>query len=603
MKNNLFIILLLSALPVAGQVSFTTTINKNKATVNDRLTLSFTLTNCNGKNFKAPTLADFYVIGGPNQSSQFSNYNGKMSQSISYNYVIQPKNPGIFTIGAASVDCNGDELKSQTITIEVTDAPASQSNSSPGQNNSSSQTTDLTKYAKENFFIRVEISDGEIYKGEQVIVTYKIYEASRSAILKWAPTANPQIPKFDGFYTEDITPQNQLPKTEILNGINFTSQILKQYKLTSQTAGDITIEPLSLPVAFAIQVKAQKKSNNIWDDFFNDPFSTSYEQVRLSVNSPSVKLKVNTLPPNSPSDFNGAVGNFSMQTEINATETITDEPLTYKVKISGNGNLDLFVAPKLSLPPGWETYEPEIENNGSSKTFSYFLIPRSPGEFSIPAHTWSYFSPEQKQYITLSSEAYNVTVEAAPGYTASQVSGVNKEEVQMLAQDIRFINRNEPVFHKTETSVNKPLFYSAIGLPFMLGIFLFIYAGKKNKLDEDIIGKKTRMATPVAKKRLKKAAVLAKENNSKGFYNETIKALWGYLSDKFNIPQSELSKENIEGILLQKRVSEGTIADMLQILNSCELALFAPQLASSSLEETYQMAIHTITKLEAEIKG
>jgi hypothetical protein len=355
----------------------------------------------------------------------------------------------------------------------------------------------------------------------------------------------------------------------------------------------------------AIQVKSQKKSKSIFDDFFgNDPFSTNYEQIRIVASSPSAKIKVNALPANAPSDFNGAVGNFTMQTELNATETKTDEPLTYKVKIAGNGNLNLFAAPAIDLPPGWETYEPEVDEASNARTFSYLLIPRSPGEFSIPAHTWSYFSPEKKQYVTLSSEAYNVKVEAAPGYTgAATTSGMNKEEVQLLAQDIRYINKNTPVFLSADTSVNNSLFYSAIGLPFVFGIFLFIYSRKKNEREKDVVAMKNRKATSVARKRLKKAAVFVKENNSKAFHDETIKTLWGYMSDKFNIPQSTLSKENISDILAQHKVSKETSGSMLNMLNVCELAIFAPQLAGGNLQETYKQAVHIISNLEEEIKG
>lgn len=603
MKTNIFLMFFLLSAPLFGQVSLTATVSKNKVNTEERFTLSVTVSNCDGKNFGSPTLSDFYIVGGPNQSSQFSSINGKVSRSVSYNYVLQAKKAGKFTIGAASVQCDGETLTSQPITIEVTDAPVTQNNSSSGSS-SSSQNTDLAQYAKENLFVRAEVSDADVYKGEQIIVTYKIYEANRSSILKWGPTANPQIPKFDGFYTEDITPQSQLPGNVTLNGIGYTTQILKQYKLTAQTAGDITIEPLKFPLAAAIQVKSKKKSNSVWDIFGdNFPSGYSYEQVDFNAVSAAVKIKVHDLPDGAPADFNGAVGNFSMQTELNATETQTDEPLTYKIKISGDGNLSLFEAPELQLPPGWETYEPEVEEAGSSRTFSYLLIPRSPGEFSIPAHTWSYFSPEKKQYISLASVAYKVNVEAAPGYTGTATSsGVNKEDVQLLAQDIRFIHKNNPVFLQEAVAVNPTVFYSAISLPFVFGIFLFLYAGKKNKRESDVVAMKNRKATSVAKKRLKKASEFAKEKNSKAFHDETIKALWGYLSDKFNIPQSELSKENISGILQKHQVQQETSATMLNILNECEMAIFAPQPDGGNLQETYAQAVHIIAKLEEEIK-
>ncbi|MBC8045376.1 MAG: protein BatD, partial [Fimbriimonadaceae bacterium] len=591
--------LLLISVQLFAQTNFTATVNKNKVGVSERFTLSFTISNCDGKNFKAPVLSDFYVVGGPNQSSQISMINGKTTQSVSFNYALQPKSIGKFTIGSASIKCGNDNLTSQPITIEVTEAPVTQNN------NSSDQATDLNKYVKENYFIKTEVSEAEIYRGEETTITFKLYINRNSAIADHQVTGMNKVPKFNGFYADDIDVSNSPPTYETINGQSYVVYIIKKTVLTAQQAGDLEVDPFSIDAIVAVKTKSKKKSRDPFEDFFGDsfpdPFSNKYENVNISTSSPTVKIKVNDLPPNAPSDFNGAVGNFTMQTELNNTETKTDEPLTYRVIINGTGNLNLFEAPVLNLPPGWETYDPEITEADNSRIFEYLLIPRSPGEFTIPAHTWSYFNPSKKQYVTLTSQSYNVNIEEGPNYTGIG-TGVNKEDVQMLAEDIRFINKDEPEFLSGEDNLAIPLFYSAIGLPFLLGAFIFFSTAKRNKLESNVVALKNKRATAIAKKRLKQAEAFAKKNESKAFYNEAIRALWGYLEDKFNIPKSTLSKENISSYLNRYHVSETIQHDVLQLLDECELALFAPQSASGSLSETHKKAIKIITQLEAEIR-
>lgn len=183
----------------------------------------------------------------------------------------------------------------------------------------------------------------------------------------------------------------------------------------------------------------QSKSNDPWDQFFSNPYGSNYDRYDFEIISNTLN-EVKELPANAPPSFNGAVGRFDMKTEINTTETKTDEPITYRIKITGNGNLALFQTPLLDLPPGWETYDPKVSETSNSKTYEYLLIPRSPGTFTLPAHQWSYFDPDRNLYQTIASEEYAIDVEAGTGYTGgNNTTGFSKEEVEMLAQDIHYI--------------------------------------------------------------------------------------------------------------------------------------------------------------------
>ena len=609
MKRLISILFIISSLHVYSQASFSASAGKSKVASNERFQLVFTLSNGGSiKDFKAPSFTDFIIVGGPSQSSSFQSINGQVTQSVSYSYVLQPRNTGKFTIGSASVKAGDKTLTSQPITIEVYDKPVT-SSSTQTDPNSNSGDADINTYLSQNVFIKTEVTNQEIYKGEEITVTMKVCVKRNSSIYGYKILQAVQTPKYDGFYVNDLQLQDQQTTTEIINGDQYDVSLVKKTILTAQRSGTLEIDPIVLDAVFGVKVQKQKKKSgdpfqDMFDDFFSDPFNSGNKEVRYSVSSKPVKIKVNDLPANAPADFNGAVGRFTMKTELNNTTTKTDEPLTYRVSISGTGNLSLFEAPDLSLPPGWETYDPKTNEGSGSKTFEYLLIPRSPGDFTIPAHAWSYFDPSKKQYVSLNSESYNVHVDKGEGYNASSNNyGVNKEDVEMLAKDIRYINKREPAFSKGGSPFfGTPVFYLLFILPVISGAGIFVFTQRKRKLEGDVRGMKNKRANTVAKKRLSRASEFVKTNDTKSFYNETIRALWGYLGDKLSIELSELSKENIRGLLVAKAVQSTTVNEVVDILNTCELALFAPNMVNSSLRQIYDQTSSLIEKLENEIK-
>lgn len=590
------IVLFIATIPIMAQnATVTATVSSNKVGLSDRFKYTIEVTNsADAKDFRPPSLTDFRILGGPNQSMSYQNLNGNISQSVAYSYILQPKELGKFTIGAAYVKVNGQTLTSKPITIEVIDKPATTDNAKD-QKSSSSPTTDLETYLKDNVFIKTEVSDDEVYKGENIAVTLKLYVNNNGSIYGPRGFQNIITPKYDGFYAEEIDLPDQQIKTEVINGVSYHVNIIKKTILTPQRSGSLEVDPLSIDAIFAVITKSGKSFN---------PFASNAKDVMVTIKSNPVKIKVNELPPNTPDDFNGAVGKFTMKTQINATETKTDEPLTYRIIISGTGNLELFNAPELNLPPGWETYDPKTTTASGAKTFEYLLIPRSPGDFTIPSYTWSYLDPGSKKYVSLASEAYNVKVEAGPGYNpATGNFATNKEEVEALASDIRFITKDNPSYYNEKPSfAGSGLFYTLFMLPFVAGIGLFAFTFVNNRKQHDVVALRYNSANANAKKRLTKAAEFVASNNGRSFYDETIRALWGYLSDKLAINRSELTKENIEQVLAGKNVSHATAQSLIDLLNDCEMSLFAPPTGGSSLQQVYASAVDLITKLENEIK-
>lgn len=593
-----FLIVILSAFYLIAQTTFTATVNRNQINTSDRITINFTLTNgSNPSGFIPPAFSDFYVLGGPNQSTSFQSINGKTTQSISYGYVLQPKAPGKFTIGAASIKSGKETYSTTPIIIEVSERPVTNNNESK-----ENETTDVRSYLNKNLFIRATVDKQSVFKGEEIIVTYLLYVNRNSLIYDYRVTSATLVPKFNGFYASDIDVSQASSFYETINGESHLVQVLKKTKLTPQSSGELIVDPLGVEAVVAVRANKKKQSDDFWDEFFSNPFNSSYERFNQTITSNSLRVEVKDLPANPPLSFNGAVGKFSLQTEINTTETKTDEPITYRLKINGTGNLQLFQTPVLDLPPGWETYEPKITETASSKTYEYLLIPRSPGSFTIPAHNWSYFDPDAKNYKTLTAQAYDIQVEAGSGYTGGgTVGGITKEEVEMLAQDIRYIKTTPPVFSQTDNLLHSPVAYIGLSLPVALGIFLFFFTAKRNALEKDVAGMRNRKATAVAKKRLKLANNYLAQKNTKAFYDETIKAVWGYLSDKFNIPQSNLSKEVIAGELAKHKISEKSANELLGLLYRCEIALFAPQQSPETMHDDYRKTIEVISGIENEL--
>lgn len=597
-----------------AQVSFTATVNKNKVSVNERFQFIITLNNgSNPENFRPPSFTDFTVLGGPNQSTSVQMFNNTVQQSMSFSYILQPKKTGKFQIGAAYIKVKDKTYSSQPIVIEVTDAPpatAGAQNNNSGSNNGSSGSAsgDIEQYLRENLLIKTEISDQDVYEGESFTVVLKLCIPDDGTIAGLNGYRITKTPAYDGFYVEDADLRNEQFKAENINGKNYKTVIIKKTTLTPQQSGNLVIDPTSLDAGVVVRVKKQKKNSgdpfqDMLNDFFSDPFSSGSREFTASLSSKTTGIKIKPLPANAPADFNGAVGKFTMSSQINSTSTKTDEPLTYRITINGTGNLQLFNAPELDLPAGWETYDPKVSESSGTKIFEYLLIPRSPGDFTIPAFTWSYFDPSVKKYQTLQTDAYPVKVTAGRGYNPSANNyAANKEDVELLGKDIRYIDKDSPKFSSGTKDMKSGFLLALILTPAIGGAGLFVFTRRQKAKMSDVGAMRAVKANATAKKRLAAAGKFLQQNNSRGFYDETVRALWGYLSDKLHIPQNALSKENIEQVLLNKHVSASTIDQFIQLLDTCEFSLYAPNIQHSDLELTFNSASSLISTLENELR-
>ena len=507
-----------------------------------------------------------------------------------------PKNLGKFTIGSASIKYKGTSYKTDPIVIHVEKGSP---NSGSQQNNNSSEISN-EEIAK-NVFVLATADRRSAYMGEQVTVTYKLYTrlsiASQMSISK--------LPQYPGFWAEELETSNNIQfTTETYKGKKYRVGVLKKVALFPTQTGELNVTPFGLDVP--VQVQRKRRSNNVFDDFFNDPFFGIGKTVDFTAKSNSLKINVRPLPSsNVPDSFNGAVGTFSMNSQLNKTKTKTNEPVTLKLTITGTGNISLLDMPEIKLPAGFEKYEPKVNSQinrnskiSGKKTAEYLIVPRDAGTKEISPIKFSYFDINKKSYVTLTTPSYSINVERGTGIASSEYAG--KEDVKLLGEDIRYIKTDTETLHKKGNFVlNGFGFWAAVGFPFIIGFGLVFWRKREDKLAGNVQLMKYQRARKIAKARLKQAKLLMDKKDHNAFYSEISLALFGYLEDKLHIPKSELSVDRASSELKERNLSTDLITEFERVANKCEFIRFAPKESeAAAMSEIYNELSNTIIELE-----
>ena len=611
-KQLLLLIFFIAAqsMAFAGEDIRLTGTGKQVVTVGERFRIVYEL-NAEGRDFSAPDFGRFQVLSGPNTSSsssiQIINGNYQQSYSQTFTFVVQANLEGKFEIPPASVKVNGKTYTSNSMTIEVLKGGANKQSNNSGSGSQSSKQNEILQ--DKDVFIKAFISNKNPYLGEQIILTYKIYFRINIS----SPSFTKEPPLRD-FWAKDLLKGNSsyVEYNETLNGQQYHVAELKKYALFPQKTGKITINPVDLKIVAQIRTQSKRRrSNDPFEDFFNDPFfNRNVKNVEVSLKSKPITLQVKPLPQKGkPDGFSGAVGNFSFTDNLDNNQLKANEALTLTIGISGQGNLELIDAPEVHFPIDFETYDPKINSkintssNGISgrKKFEYLAIPRNPGDFVIEPVSFSYFNPRDKQYHSFSSERYNIHVEKgnANGSGGITYSSSAQEDIRFIGQDIHHIKNTaselKPVGKFLFAST---LYYLLIVLPALFLVLFIILWKRREKQKGDVGLMKTRKANKVAKARLQKAAKFKDANNDKAFYDEIAQALWGYIADKFNIKQSVLSVETVKETLKNKGVGDEVIDNFVNTLNNIEFARFAPGDTSGKMKTVFDEAMHAITQAE-----
>lgn len=572
----------------------------------DQVRLVFTVNSQDIKDFRAPSIKGFDVLMGPSRSQQSSIQiiNGKRTSnsSTAFTYILLAGSPGTYTIPAASVEVNGEKVFSNAISIKV--LPQDQNSGNSGNNGGGSASSSRSQAAgsrisANDLFITATASKTTVHEQEAILLTYKVYTVVNLRQLYG------KMPDLKGFHTQEVElPQQKTFTLEHYKGRNYNTTVWSQYVLFPQQTGKLEIPSIT----FDGVVAQQTVSDDPFDAFFN---GGGYVEVKKKITTPKVVINVQPLPAK-PAGFSGAVGEFKLASSINATDVKTNDAVTIKLTLSGTGNMKLIGTPEVKFPQDFEIYDPKVTddykltNSGltGTKTFEYLAIPRHAGNFTIPAVEFTYFDLKSNSYKTLKTEAYNLKVAKGQGNADQVISDfTNKESVKMLGKDIRFIKLGDSSLRpKGDFFFGTVGYYLCYLIPLLLFVVFAVIYRQKALENANVAKVKTKKANKMATRRMKLAGKLLAENKKNEFYDEVLKALWGYISDKLSIPVSQLSKDNIEAELTNYGVQEALIAEFIGVLNECEYARYAPGNENEAMDKVYSASVEVISKMENSIK-
>ncbi|MBQ9201418.1 MAG: protein BatD [Bacteroidales bacterium] len=579
-----------------------------KVVLGQQFQLVYTFTDENPSDFRISEQVEqsFDILMGPStsRSSSISIVNGKRTSSSEYRYtfLLLPKKEGSFSIPPATAKIKKKEVSSNALTITVLPADKAAS----GQSSASSQSTSAQAQTltEENLFLRVIPTKTRLYEQEAVTLTYKLYTR-----LEVAGAENYKFPEYKGFMMQEIeSPQEVSWDMENYNGRNYRTAVLRQVVLFPQQSGTLEIDPCSIDLVVRIRTAGQR-SRSFFDDFFD-----TYQDVRKTLTTKTLRLTVEPYPFPKPANFNPLTGSLKLSSQISATQVKADEGVTVKLTLSGSGNMKMLRTPELKFPADFDVYDPQVSNQfkttaqgvSGTKTIEYLVIPRYAGTFEIPSACLSYFDLATKSYKTLCTEAFTLQVDRSENAGEAVVSGnytAGRESVRQLGQDIRYLKTVPAVLQPKPVYVVAAVWYKwAFVLPLLLVVVLLLLYRKQLRANADAVRVRNRKANKVAVRRLKKASSYLKDRQRGAFYDEVLKALWGYTSDKLNIPLSDLTKDNIDVKLASAGVEESVRRDFMDILTSCEFERYAPGQGSQTMEDVYAQTLKTIDRMENTIK-
>ena len=592
---------------------------KKQVMVGERFQVVFEA-NAEGRGFTAPSFEGFNVVGGPftSTSSSISMTGAGVTRTVrnTYTYALQAYQEGTFHIGAASMTVGGNKITSEPFEIKVVPDDGSNgggaggySGGGSGQSQSQQSSSDPEVSGKD-LYLKVVPSKKSVYVGEQLVLTYKLYTRVPVSSLSVE-----KMPSYAGFWTKDISDNNGgtlRQSSEYINGVEYTVAEIQKMVIVPQRSGSLTLDPMSIECVAQIRTESNRRSNDPFDVFFNDPFfNRNIKNVQKQLSSSSLTIDVKNLPvADKPASFAGAVGNYTFKSEIDKTELSTNDAFTLTYTVSGQGNVELLQMPTPVFPPDFEVYDPKIttsvDHNAQgltgTKKAEYLVIPRRAGSFNIAAAEFSYFNPATGAYQTLTSDAYSLNVQKGKDSDSDGGSGIyasNQEDIKYLGSDIRHIKRDDAKLRPMHATFfgSATYFVALLGL-LLLFIILLLVLKKREQLTQDTAANRNRKADKVARGRLKNALQYLKAKDQEKFYVEMSQALWGYIADKTGIERSKLSMDMVSEAMHAKNVPDDLTQQFVDTLNSCEFARFAPGNAEEKMDELYQKGIEVISKAE-----
>lgn len=550
---------------------------------------------------RTPSITGFNIVAGPFTARSEQSINGNYSSSMSFTLMLMPQKVGTYSIAPASITVSQQRYTSNGLSIRVLppdkNAPKSNSGGIKAEGGSSFQSA-----TNQDVFIRANVSKTKVYEQEAFLVTYKLY-----SIPDIVGFEDVKFPDFKNFVMQQIDLSNdRQTQLENYNGRNYTTTIIYQVLLFPQRSGVINIDRAACTAI--IRLRNKQKVRSIFDDFFD-----TYQDVKKILVAPPIRINVEPLPlQGKPASFSGAVGNFQLSSSLSKTIVKTNDAVTLQITLSGTGNLKLINNLPVVFPQGFDTYEPKVDNNyrttqsgiTGTKTIDYLAIPRQAGDFTIAPVSFSYFDVNSHSYKTLSTPEYKIHVDQGAASNNSVVNNMpQKENVKLLNQDIRYIDTsNFNVSRQQSFLIQSTIFWFIYLIAFLIALSLFLIFRKQVRDSANIALTRTKKANKMALKRLKMASAFLKANNKEHFYEEVLKAVWGYMSDKLSIPMSDLTKQMMEVTLNERNIDVALIQRLMELLNTCEFAQYAPVASNHAMDQVFDEAVAIIELLENRIK-
>lgn len=595
----IYILLFMTCAVVADDISFEWK-GRNKVVQGQQFRLEYVVTGTDNTDVSLPTFKGCTeLFRGSSRGTSVSIINGNVSRTITNSIVItlRADEVGVHEIEPATLTVDGKTYKTKPLTLTVLESDgadaASSGSSSEGR---SSRGAVVSSGRSSETFTRLVLSRTNVYEQEAILATLKVYTL--------APQINftkVTLPSFEGFAAQELdVPESNQWDIERYKDRNYQAATLRRVLLFPQKTGEITINGGSCEIdVYEVQGV----------NFFGQPL---YDVVSKNIVTPSVKVNVKALPDGKPANFTGGVGEFKLSSELSAKEIKANEALTLTLTVQGKGNLQLMQNPAVEFPSEFEAYDPQVNLDirsgaggvSGKRVIEYTIIPRYAGTFTIPPIEISYFDTKSNSYKTLASEEFVVEVSKGEDTSATAVNSYrSQDDVRLLNADIRHIKADAGDLLKHHTSyVASWTYWLWYIIPVLMLVIAVVALRMYVAANADVALNRNRKANKVALRRLKQAGIFLKAHDEAHFYEEVLRAVWGYLCDKFTMSVSELSRDNVQSELLSHGVDNELVARFTAVLDRCEFARYAPSQSGDAMEQLYQETLDAIGEMETRIK-
>ena len=603
MKKTLLTICLLTV--VVAAVAQTLTANApSHVAVGEQFRLTYTVNTHDVSDFRAGDIPDaFEVLMGPTRSvqSSFQMINGRTTQSstITYTYIVVAVKNGTFTIPAAHITAAGKSVASGALKITVSGQAQSSGQGGQRQQQQSQPRAAGSPISGSDLYITVSANKKRVHEQEPILLTYKVYTLVDLTQLEG------KMPDLNGFHTQEVPlPQQKSFKIENVNGRPYRTVTWSQYVMFPQITGKLKIPALT----FNGIVVQQNRNIDPFEAFFNG--GSSYVEVKKQIQAPGIEVQVDPLPAR-PAGFSGGVGHFNITAQLDNTDVKANDAVKLRVVVSGVGNLKLIKQPVVEFPKDFDRYDAKVTDKSKLTTsgvegsmiYDYLAVPRHQGKYEIPPVEFTYYDTGSNSYKTIKTEGFMLNVQKGSGGNSTMSNYAGQEDLKLLNKDIRYIKTGDAGQHDVDDFFfGSTGYWVSLAVLALIFISLFVIFRQRAIAGADIVGQRAGRANKVATKRLRKAARLMKENKPSEFYDEVLRALWGYVGDKLNIPVDQLSHDNIADRLTARSVEQPVIDQFIGAIDECEFERYAPGDPKGNMNKVFDKAMNAIEKIENGMK-